>query len=609
MLFLSRLRQHTKLIGGYMSVGNIINHFMWSYQEHYRVHASLLIESVVGKLDARLRPDVFLVGILVENDDQKHPVCVEPENDFWIQSEEYNHALTDAHTIRTGYKENRLQQSHPIAQENQDDRLFRRSIRDSIQLITEKRVQDEHKDVEVWVSYPQRVDAYLVSVVVTLPKEILHEYSALQTTTVPLHELRDVVVTKSLVDAVMHVLFNIFYDELDGHNPGKSSQMTRNTEDILKSAGREFMFGIACRVEMKRGTFHDFYDHISRISAMKYERREGTGHLIVAKSDHPLLSNRLVFSEPVRLTETRHMRKMLELGSRGSALQISHECAFALTQDVEAVSDEEDIYSIRILGHHHWMIKHGSNVLMGSLGGQPYLPVIDRYVVSLRDDLPRLFEQITVKEIDRILDLIRVARQETHGALIVISGDAPNEALRLEAQSTSIEPVSLTSAILSDLTSMDGAILIDTQCNCHAIGVILDGMATGHGDRARGSRFNSALKYVQSRAAESIPTIALVISEDGTVDALPHIRPRVFRSLLVSLMNELVSMTRGQVARRRYYEVMDLLSKHRFYLLHEDCETINNSVEIIDKQLYIRIVYGTFEHDESMDEAFYYIPE
>ena len=84
--------------------------------------------------------------------------------------------------------------------------------------------------------------------------------------------------------------------------------------------------------------------------------------------------------------------------------------------------------------------------------------------------------------------------------------------------STVIEPVVLGDEMVRRVTSIDGAVLLDDEGRCHAVGVILDGRATPDGRPSRGSRYNSALRYVTG--AEG-PTLAVVISEDGRVDLLP----------------------------------------------------------------------------------------
>ena len=87
---------------------------------------------------------------------------------------------------------------------------------------------------------------------------------------------------------------------------------------------------------------------------------------------------------------------------------------------------------------------------------------------------------------------------------------------RLRTQSTLLEPVLPTPLLTRLVTSIDGALLLDIDGFCHAVGVILDGKS--HPDRGtstRGARFNSAIRYVES---STTPCLAVVVSEDGMVD-------------------------------------------------------------------------------------------
>ena len=67
------------------------------------------------------------------------------------------------------------------------------------------------------------------------------------------------------------------------------------------------------------------------------------------------------------------------------------------------------------------------------------------------------------------------------------------------------------------MTAIDGAVLLGPDGVCHAIGVILDGLAGDRGDPERGARFNSAVRYVDSRQEVCL---AIVVSEDKTLDVI-----------------------------------------------------------------------------------------
>ncbi len=62
------------------------------------------------------------------------------------------------------------------------------------------------------------------------------------------------------------------------------------------------------------------------------------------------------------------------------------------------------------------------------------------------------------------------------------------------------------------------AVLVDLHGNCHAIGVILDGLASDKSTSARGSRYNSGVRYAYQQADR----VVLVKFADGMVNVLPE---------------------------------------------------------------------------------------
>ena len=75
--------------------------------------------------------------------------------------------------------------------------------------------------------------------------------------------------------------------------------------------------------------------------------------------------------------------------------------------------------------------------------------------------------------------------------------------------------------VVRTITAIDGAVLLSPDGTCHAIGVILDGLSTSSGNPMRGSRFNSAVRYVEtSRRQFGYVAYAIVVSEDGMIDLI-----------------------------------------------------------------------------------------
>ena len=141
-----------------------------------------------------------------------------------------------------------------------------------------------------------------------------------------------------------------------------------------------------------------------------------------------------------------------------------------------------------------------------------------------------------------ILALIEIAQKRLKGALFIVSSDMVireertrlccsynrgicfDKDINLKGKSTEEKE-----KILSSLSAIDGAVLIDWSGHCSAFGVILDGEAKAKGDMSRGARYNSAVNYLcvmrqrlkEEGRLETDPIIGIVISEDGMVDLLP----------------------------------------------------------------------------------------
>lgn len=586
-----------------------IDHFMWGYQSHFRINQKYACERIFQLLDERFAPQVFLVGILVEQQENRFPACVDPEQDFWAVSSDFDKALQVADRIRNGYKERALMHSHPLAQKWHDDALMRRSIRDAIEQIIKKHPA-RPSDLIYFVSDPTRIEGYMVSVVLGLQKTILDEHPSLSSSSVPIHEYRDMPVPVSLMDATIESYLSKASGELRLPDPG-CGKSEMNADEILRDGASRMMMGLAYRVDQGciEG-WHGLLGSCTDIARTYYEGAEGSGIIVLAKEDHPSLKKAILFKAPPRLSATRAARKLLQLATHELALHTNSESLFGLVYMGKCDPTAEDLFTIGFLGHHHWEVRHNSQILMRVQYGQPSLPKPPYDEKKLEKDLPRIFTGMTIKQVERIMGLIRQAEREPHGTMLIISSAAKKEAERLAAEGTRIASKTLTPELLGSLTPIDGAVLLNPKGTCYAIGVILDGMATELGNSARGARYNSAIRYVCSSKS---PTLAVVVSEDGGVDFFPNLKPQIKRSEIDEAIERLQHfMTASPVSRRRYNETVEWLGQHRFYLLPDDCEVINELMELVDKKLEkedpsaIRIVQNGFSATDGFDPDFYY---
>lgn len=127
--------------------------------------------------------------------------------------------------------------------------------------------------------------------------------------------------------------------------------------------------------------------------------------------------------------------------------------------------------------------------------------------------------------INMLYNIISGIAEITKGTTIVLTSKskAEEEVERIGDLCTPIDPVKLTGVgkkVLSGLTSIDGAMLIDTDGYCHAIGMILDGVYSKGGTSGRGSRYNSSNTYIRSKEDKNGKSefLCITLSEDGHIN-------------------------------------------------------------------------------------------
>jgi hypothetical protein len=204
----------------------------------------------------------------------------------------------------------------------------------------------------------------------------------------------------------------------------------------------------------------------------------------------------LRFAQPVPLSDQRHPRKLLESTGPEVALLMRDRDVYGLgTLTSGNDPPRERIFEITIGSSGTWHLAHAGTVLLTVRDTLPKLPKSLLDILLLKDTITRV---LPGADLDTFVNLASAASQNRHGAMLIISSSAEAEAGRLAPQATRTTPDQLAPQTLEQLTGMDGGVLIDPQGHCHAIGVILDGAASQNGDPSRGSRYNNAVRYIDS---------------------------------------------------------------------------------------------------------------
>lgn len=219
-----------------------------------------------------------------------------------------------------------------------------------------------------------------------------------------------------------------------------------------------------------------------------------------------------------------------------------------------------------------------------------------------------LFKRITVAtftkdtsilehNLDKLGKMIKEATRQQSGTMVVITKPetAKSEVQRLQKQSTPILKTSINPAFIKYLTAIDGALYCDTEADCHAIGVILDGLAQKNlGDASRGARFNSAYRYLEKLRLDQTACVIAIISEDGMVNLIPEpITERTVRQMVKEYVDYIKETENGKTAETKVnaYE--------------ERLEQAGRTV-YIDDDYYFLLGDTWFEHEDYLKSSEHY---
>ncbi len=597
-------------------MGQAITHFMWGFQQHFCIDQEVHANAVFRLLDKRFEPEVFLIGILDEDRRDRLPACVEPEDDFWISSNSFYGVLKLAESLPANYPESKVLHSHPGVQDSETERLRRRAIHETVCKIIAECV-NKPDGVQYFVSFPVARDGYLVSTVLGLQTEFVVAHPRLTVDRARIHAYRSFKAAVSLVDATVDEFLRDAELELSRPNAGEGlGRSARSPDELVRSAGARFTMDCVYKCDQNLdqiGDWQRFFEACNGIAALKYEQAAGCGRMVVARREHDGVLPAVKFATPLSIRNARGARKVLELAGRGLALHVNAASIFGLVEIGEYSRNDEDLFEVRVLGHHHWELAHAGQPLMDVRSGQPRLPAPPFDADKLRVDVRRIFPAVPTDDAERIVTVVASISTERHGTMIVVTADAAAEAKRLSRQSITIEPRRATPQLIKHLTPIDGAVLMSPDGQCYAIGVILDGVASPQGDPARGARYNSAVRYVQGHGSACI---AIVVSEDGGVDLIPDLPSAIRRSEIESRIEELREITfAARVSRRRFSRIISWIERHAFYLLQDHCETVNRLVRQIDERTEqedpsgFRIIRQDLVPNSRFDPAFYYEAE
>lgn len=535
---------------------------IWEHQQHCQISLLLAAEELFNSLDERLSPKVFLVGVLVKPD--MHRAFVH------LECPECEYSVNDFRTLKGFCIQHSLQFNQSDNQEGVDQPdLLNASYTAEIQRIL--RAHPNGKNSEHFLASPVLINGYLVYVVMELNKSILGTYYYLTKD----RSMSGQKISRSFIESVIKVYLDASGNALKAKSQSDFNVISKTRDELVSKAGHDFMTTISMAGQHPNG-MHVLYDACNTISSLKYEGAEGFGKMVIAHKGHPHVKMTMELENPIHIKDYRKVRKFLELADQKQLILSDSVLIYGLCQLSGKYNyQEESLFIVHFTKHFHWEVVHHNHIMISVAFRMPglYNERISRE--KFFSSLKRLFKGIDKARMHTLWAITMEATKQKHGTILAISSQANEEAVRLSSQCFKIKPIRINKDIIHQITSIDGAVLIDIDCTCHAIGVILDGIATKNGDSSRGARYNSAVRYYEYMENKA-QTVLVVISEDGFIDLIPDLKPQVKHSAIVKHIEALTKLSETEKFMRKSFNLlMEYFQENDFYLSAKECNTVN----------------------------------
>jgi hypothetical protein len=546
---------------------------MFPYQAKFRRDLGHLVDSILEHLGVAGPSRVSIVGARAPGISwlgARQAVCVDTEDEERMQDPLRNLLESVESIVR----------NHPLHHEPCDTLL---TARDKPEVIRRNSVteavsaalasSDRSNAVRSFCGLSFRVGTYYIVPVIQLPERVFQDVPQLNLRStdsgVPagpqsfLHAALDEVLTEASV-------------ELQRPEPGRAGYSRRGTEEIVRRAASAFMTSLMYSIEGRFVT-DQLFERLNLISSLMYEGSHGVGQMILAPADSEDVKFVIRFSEPIPFREPRWVRKALEMASKDVALISDCQNIHGLGRIMPTESGPKGTFIIDFVDHYTWRLRMGEQVMLVARYGVATLPKEPISRERFVSNLERFFSGTSARALENIWQVFCSAIRAAHGSLIIIAADAKQEAQRLASQGTIVEPLLLTPEVFERVSGIDGAVLVDVEGWCHAVGVILDGIASPECTPSRGSRFNSGVGYVMHSAE---PRVAIVVSDDRTVDVIPLLRPRISSRDIEANLRRL-----EQANLNNFHSPREWLERHQFYLNKQQCMRANTVTDRIEAEL------------------------
>lgn len=544
-----------------------IRQFMWAFQPHFRRGLERVANNVFAQVGFGLGARAYLIGF-TEDADAPFPVCVEPETD----------PLADIDLSGVTDRGLRLYEHNPesdyIITSTRHHNRYHRQLADAMRAQALREALEGHElgtDRYFFIGASANVGAFEIHPVISVPRARWNATASLTRSRIDRYE-----VVPSLQASLIRELLRTATRDLQRLEPPENFSLEwTDRSEMIRKAAREFVQSVSLY------SGYEFPSQLTvaldEVSAQPYEGRTGTGGLLLASEQNEHVETVMKFTEPIRLSDTRSLRKALEMADANHHLHCDGEKVTGLARLTAKYDPEnENAFTFTIVARGNWELSHHDQPLLRVTNTRPTLPQPRLDGAHFTSVASRVFPEASRDDVVYLWSLVLGATDAAHGTMVVVHRGADAEAKRLLPQAQRVKPQRLDAGVLAAVTNIDGAVMVDVTGNCHAVGVILDGHARGSGDSSRGARYNSAVRY---HAAQKGDCLVIIVSEDGMINLLPDLRRQVTRTSVEKVVARVEAVVGDDPVTdpdfEEFHRYWDHLEAVAFYLDQEQCDRAN----------------------------------
>lgn len=280
---------------------------------------------------------------------------------------------------------------------------------------------------------------------------------------------------------------------------------------------------------------------VTNLSGQKYEKASCKSNMaFITLEQLENIKLQIKYKYPIEFNKVnlRTIRKLLESVDEKHCLVFVRENAnnFAIGVCPTSYTEGKMIPIVRITGHMEWEAEILGETLFQYSDGEIVSAKTKVDKSNLSYALEKAFEkEIAEKLFPKVEKMTQIIADLNHGTTVVILNDRLYE----EEKKRLITPqsghgIELEDSVnffsenedelkeyLSQITKIDGGIILNINGDCRHIGCIFDGKVSNSfvGNSGRGSRYNSVKLYIDTKENGAI---GIVFSDDGTVNFIPE---------------------------------------------------------------------------------------